>query len=148
MAELKTQENDASVEVFIKAIPDERRRAECFTILEMMKQVTGAEPKMWGESIIGFGNVHYKYATGREGDWFHTGFSPRKQNLTLYLVYGFEKHTAILQRLGKYKTGKACLYINKLQDINLEALRELVEAGLREKVEGFSITTPPAKDGG
>ena len=113
MAELKTKKNTASVEAFLQAIADETKRKDSFAILEMMKQATGSEPVMWGESIIGFGDAHYRYASGREGDWFLTGFSPRKQNLTLYIMSGFDEHDQMMQKLGRYKTGKACLYIPK-----------------------------------
>lgn len=126
MAELKTKQNDQSVTDFLKAVPDERRRDDSFAILDLMKEITGQEPKMWGDSIIGFGNYHYKYATGREGDWFVTGFSPRKQNLTLYIMSGFDEYDDLLTKLGKYKTGKACLYINKLTDVDLAVMRELI----------------------
>lgn len=127
MAELKTKKNDASVEDFLNGIPDEKKRQDSFAILALMKEVTQAEPKMWGDSIVGFGHYRYKYATGREGDWFLAGFSPRKQNLTLYIMAGFAEYEALLGKLGKYKTGKSCLYINKLQDVNTEALKELVQ---------------------
>lgn len=127
MAELKTKPNDASVDAFIESIPDEGKRRDSRAILDLMREVTGSEPKMWGESIIGFGDHHYTYASGREGDWFTVGFSPRKQNLTLYLTQGFEQHTELLSKLGKHKLGKACLYINKLADIDLPTLRRLIE---------------------
>jgi hypothetical protein len=127
MAELKTKPNDQSVEAFLNNIADEKRREDSFKILALMKEVTKDEPKMWGDSIIGFGSYHYEYASGREGDWFLTGFSPRKQNLTLYLMSGFEEYDNLLKNLGKYKTGKACLYIKKIEDIDLQALRELVK---------------------
>jgi len=126
MAELKTKPNDQSVEAFINSVADEKKRQDCFTILELMKQVTQTEPKMWGDSIVGFGSYHYKYASGREGDWFLTGFSPRKQNLTLYIMAGFEQYDALLEKLGKFKTGKSCLYIKKIEDVDLPTLRELV----------------------
>jgi hypothetical protein len=130
MAELKTQVTRASVEKFLEGIKDERKRQDCFELLKIMKKATKAEPKMWGTSIIGFGDYHYVYASGREGDWFQTGFSPRAQNLTLYMMGGFDKE--VLQRLGKYKTGKGCLYINKLQDVDLKVLHELITASLKK----------------
>jgi hypothetical protein len=126
MAELKTKQNEQSVVDFLRAVPDQRKRDDSFAILELMKEVTGQEPKMWGDSIIGFGNYHYKYATGREGDWFLTGFSPRKQNLTLYIMSGFDEYEELLKKLGKFKTGKACLYVNKLEDVDLAVMRELI----------------------
>ena len=126
MAELKTKRNDASVETFLNSIPDERKRADAFAVLELMKQATGEEPAMWGDAIVGFGEYHYRYASGREGDWPLAGFSPRKQNLTIYIMSGFDAYDELLERLGKYKTGKACLYINKLADVNPAVLEELV----------------------
>jgi hypothetical protein len=126
MAELKTKRNDASVEAFLGAIPDEKKRADAFAVLELMKRATGEGPAMWGDSIVGFGTYHYRYASGQEGDWPLTGFSPRKQNLTVYIVSGFDAYDELLERLGKYKTGKACLYINKLADVDPAVLEELV----------------------
>ena len=126
MAELKTKRNDASVEAFIEGIENDKKRQDSRSILELMQQVTGYAPKMWGDSIIGFGSYHYKYASGREGDWFLAGFSPRKQYLTLYIMSGFDQYDTLLEKLGKYSTGKSCLYIKKLEDVNLDVLRELV----------------------
>jgi hypothetical protein len=108
MAELKTKPTSASVTDFLAAIPDEARRADCLTLLGLMKRATGAEARMWGASIVGFGNYHYKYASGREGDWFVIGFAPRKQDLTVYLMGGFDRHAALMRRLGKHKAGRAC----------------------------------------
>ena len=133
MAELKTKQTGKSVEKFLNAIKDESARRDCFTILKLMKQATKSEPKMWGTSIIGFGRYHYRYASGREGDWFLTGFSPRKQNLTLYLMGGLDRHPDLLKRLGKHKTAKSCLYINSLDDIDMPALKALV----KNSVEGM-----------
>ena len=129
--ELKTQVNEASVEGFLNSVEDEQKRAECFEIFKMMKQVTKEEPKMWGASIVGFGSYHYKGASGREGDWFITGFSPRKQNLTLYLNHGFDVHEDLLKKLGKYKTGMGCLYVKKLDDVDKKVLRELVTESVK-----------------
>lgn len=126
MAELKTRVNDQSVTAFLDKVTEDQRRQDCYTILEMMKKATGAEPKMWGDSIVGFGSYHYKYATGREADWLLMGFSPRKQNLTLYFTPGFEGYQNIFGRLGKFTAGKGCLYIKKLTDVNFEALQELI----------------------
>ena len=128
MAELKTKQTKASVEKFLNGVKDEKKREDSFKILELMKKITKEEPKMWGPSIIGFGNYHYKYASGREGDWFLTGFSPRKQNLTLYIMSYLEKHKDLLKKLGKHKTGKGCLYINKLDDVDMNVLKELITA--------------------
>ncbi len=127
MAEPKTKVNDQSVTTFLDAVSDERRRKDCYTVLEMMQKAARAEPKMWGDAIVGFGSYHYIYASGREGDWPLTGFSPRKQDLTLYLTPGFEAYEDILSRLGKFKTGKSCLYIKKLEDVNLAVLQELID---------------------
>jgi hypothetical protein len=130
MAELKTQKNKASIKDFLNATENETRKRDAFVILDLMKKITQAEPSMWGPSIVGFGSTNYKYASGREIDWFLTGFSPRKQSLTLYIMSGFKKYDDILQHLGKYKTGKSCLYINKLEDINLDVLEELIKASV------------------
>ena len=127
MVELKTKENDQGVENFLNGIEDEKKRREAFMILELMKKITDSEPKMWGASIVGFGNHHYKYQSGREGDWFLAGFSPRKQNLTLYVMSGFPGYEELLAKLGKHKIGKSCLYINKLEDVNLSVLGEMIE---------------------
>lgn len=126
MAELKTKKTNLSVDKFIESISDFDTRNDCWTLLNMMKQITKAEPQMWGESIIGFGNYHYKYESGREGDWFITGFSPRKQNLTLYMMTGFNEYETMLKKLGKHKTGKSCLYIHKLDDVDINVLKELI----------------------
>jgi Domain of unknown function (DU1801) len=127
MAELKTKQNEQSIEDFLGNVPDEKKRQDCFTVLELMKKITGQEPKMWGANIIGFGNYKYKYASGREGEWFITGFSPRKQNLTLYIMSGFTRYNEFLAKLGKHKTGKSCLHINKLEDVNLSVLEEMIK---------------------
>lgn len=131
MAELKTKLNDASVEKFLLTIKDEATRADCRAIMALMQQATKAEPKMWGASIVGFGNYHYKYESGREGDWFLTGFSPRKQNLTLYIMAGFARYDELMQALGKYKTGKSCLYIKSLADIHLPTLKKLLQESVK-----------------
>ena len=127
MAELKTKKNEASVTKFLDGVKGEKKRQDSYTILKLMQKITKAEPKMWGTSIIGFGSYHYKYASGREGDWFVTGFSPRKQNLTLYIMSGISKYTDLLKKLGKFKTGKSCLYINKIEDIEIKILKELIK---------------------
>ena len=130
--ELKTQVNDASVEGFLNSVADEQKRADCFAILRLLEQVTKEEPKMWGASIVGFGSYHYKGASGREGDWMVTGFSPRKDNLTLYITGGFEPHQDLLLKLGKHKTsGGGCLYIKKLADVDQEVLKELVAESVK-----------------
>src|SRR5215510_14172970 len=127
MAELKTKKNDASVEKFIDSVPDAQKRKDAFVILEMMKKITGEDPKMWGSSIIGFGNIHLTYESGRELDWMRMGFSPRKQNLTLYIGIGNSGYESMLKKLGKYKTGKGCLYINKLADVDTNVLQEMIK---------------------
>lgn len=127
MAELKTKKNDVSVEAFLNGVENERKRSDSFEILRLMAEVTGEEATMWGTSIIGFGSYHYKYASGRDGDFFVTGFAPRKQNLTLYIMGGFDQYDELLGQLGKHKIGKACLYINKLADVDMAVLRELVQ---------------------
>ncbi len=135
MAELKTKENDQSVEDFLNEISDEKKRQDCLTILELMKKVTRKEPKMWGSSIIGFGKYIYKYESGRELDWFSTGFSPRKQNITLYIMMGFDRYDELMKKLGKYKTGKSCLYIKKIEDIDLPTLKELIKQSVESLVK-------------
>ena len=130
-AELKTKLNDASVDDFINTVEDEQTRADCFEIAKIMKQVTKAEPKMWGTSIVGFGTYHYKGASGREGDWMLVGFSPRKQNLTLYIMAGFDRYDELLKKLGKFSTGKSCLYITKLADVDKKVLKELVTESVK-----------------
>ncbi len=127
MAELKTKPNEQSVEAFLNSVEDEKKRQDCFTILEIMKQITKAEPQMWGTSMVGFGTYHYKYESGREGDWFVAGFSPRKQSLTLYIMAGFSRYDELLSKLGKFKTGKSCLYINKIADVDMPTLKELIK---------------------
>ncbi len=136
MAELKTKLNEASVEEFLNRISDEQRRKDCFTVCEIMQKITGEEPKMWGDSIVGFGLYQYKYTSGREGEWMICGFSPRKQNLTLYIMSGFTKYQALMQKLGKHKTGKSCLYINKIEDVNQEVLAELVKSSVEAVRQG------------
>ena|SRR5689334_4478445 len=126
MAELKTKKTEASVEKFINSVPDAQKRKDAVVILEMMKKATGEEPKMWGSAIIGFGNVRLKYDSGRELDWMRIGFSPRKQNLTLYIGIGNSGYESMLKKLGKYKTGKGCLYINKLTDVDEKVLQEMI----------------------
>ncbi|WP_299213320.1 DUF1801 domain-containing protein [uncultured Dokdonia sp.] len=127
MSEPKTKVNDASVKDFLNAVEHPVRRADSFTILEMMTKITGVDPKMWGGSIIGFDSYHYIYASGREGDWPIVGFSPRKQNISLYIMPGFSQFKSLLEKLGKHKTSKACLYINKLSDVDLEILKTIIQ---------------------
>lgn len=130
MSDLKTKPTDQNVEEYLKKVENPTKREDSFKILELMKDITNEEPTMWGDSIIGFGSYHYKYKTGREGDWFVTGFAPRKQNLTLYIMSGFDRYDELLRKLGKHKLGKSCLYINKLKDIDTSILREIVKQSI------------------
>jgi len=130
MAELKTKQNNASVDGFIASIEDDVRRNDCLELIGIMREVTGAPPRMWGANIVGFGNYRYRYASGREGDWFYSGFSPRKQNLTLYIMSGFKEAGRLLEKIGKHKTGKSCLYIKSLKDIDREVLKDLIRGSI------------------
>jgi hypothetical protein len=132
MAENKTKRNDASVDDFIQSVPDEKKRADARTLIDIMRQVTKAEPQMWGDSIVGFGSQHLKYESGRELDWFLAGFSPRKQNLVLYLMGGYEQYPELLKTLGKHKLGRACLYLNRLDDVHLPTLRKLIQRSVKD----------------
>jgi hypothetical protein len=127
MAELKTKPSEQSVEQFLNDLPDEQKRADSKVIADLMRQATQAEPRVWGDKIIGFGDYHYKYASGREGDWFRVGFAPRKQNITLYLGYDVKAFGNLISQLGKCKTGGGCLYINKLADVDQAVLKTLIE---------------------
>lgn len=132
MAELKTKPTGASAAAFIEAIEDETRRADCLTMLRLMKKLTRKQAKMWGQSIVGFGDYRYRYASGREGDWFQVGFSPRKDALTIYLMSGLHGREAFLEKLGKHKTGKGCLYVKRLADIDLSVLEKLIAASVKQ----------------
>ena len=127
MAEIKTRKNDDSVEDFIAGIDDDRKREDAKTLLGIMEKVTGDKPHMWGPSIIGFGDQHYKYESGREGDWFKIGFSPRKQNLTLYVTDYIPANDPLFGKLGKFTTGKSCIYIKRLEDVDTGILEKLVK---------------------
>lgn len=126
MADQKTKPTELSVENFIEKVPGEKVRDDCYELIKLMKKVTGAKPKMWGPSIIGFGSYHYKYESGHEGYACLTGFSPRKQNITLYMMPGYTNHETFLKRLGKYKAGKGCLYIKKLEDVDVSILEKMI----------------------
>ena len=141
MTELKTKLNDASVDDFLNSIKDEQVREDCRAILDIMQKATNAEPKMWGSSIVGFGTYHYKYASGREADWMLTAFSPRKQNITLYIFGGFEGYDELMAQLGKHSGGKSCVYIKRLTDVHLPTLKKLINASVKHMVK----TNPPAK---
>jgi hypothetical protein len=127
MAELKTKKNDASVDAFLEGVQNEQRRHDSIRIREIMEDVTGCPAVMWGPSIVGFGSYHYVYASGREGDWMATGFSPRKNALTLYIMAGFDHYDDLMSRLGTYTTGKSCLYVKRLSDVDETILRELIQ---------------------
>ena len=132
MAEAKTKPSKASVKEFLNQVPEKERRDDCFVVAKMMEEITGEKPKMWGLSIVGFGSYHYKYASGREGDWPVTGFSPRKNDLTLYIMMGFEKNTELMEKLGKHKTGKSCLYIKRLSEVHLPTLKKLIKTSVKD----------------
>ena len=132
MAELKTQATKESVAKFLNSIEDENKRKDCKTVAKLMEEASGSKPVMWGPSIVGFGSYHYKGASGREGDWMRIGFSPRKQNLTIYLMGGFTKHQDLLEKLGKHSiSGGSCLYVKRLDDIHLPTLKKLILESLK-----------------
>jgi hypothetical protein len=127
MAEQKTKPSEQSVEGFLSKVSDEKVRDDCYALVKLMSKATGSPPKMWGPTIVGFGNYHYRYDSGHEGDACLTGFSPRKQNITVYVMPGFNQHADLLEKLGKHKAGKGCLYIKKLEDINSTVLETLIK---------------------
>lgn len=131
MTELKTRPSGRSVAAFLAGIRDPDVRRDCRTLVRLMKKVTNARPAMWGSSVVGFGRYHYRYGSGREGDWFLAGFSPRKANLTLYLMGGFDGHAALVERLGKHSAGKGCIYVKRLSDLDTAVLRELIESSVK-----------------
>lgn len=135
----KTQENDASVEDFLLAVENSKRQADAFIVKDLMERITGWPPRMWGASIIGFGRYHYTYANGQSGTLLVTGLSPRKQALTLYIMPGFSKYDGLMKRLGKHKTGRSCLYVNKLGDIDLEVLEELVDLSVQCMKDKYQV---------
>ncbi len=136
---LKTQKNDASVDKFLANIADEQKRTNCLDVLKLMKEITGEQAVMWGKAIVGFGSFRYRGKTS-EGDWFHVGFSPRKQNLVLYLHCELEKQTALLEKLGKHKIGKSCLYLKKLEDAHIPTLKELIKKAYKSSaIDGAHI---------
>lgn len=141
MADNKTQPKDLKVEDFLSAVEHPTRRADSETLNSLFKEVSGFQPVMWGPSIIGYGRYHYKYESGREGDFLATGFSPRKANLSIYIMPGYQDYGGFLDRLGKHKKGASCLYINKLADIDVDVLAELIEAGLKD-LNGFWPVEP------
>ena len=135
VADLKTTKNEASVDAFLQSVEDPKQREDARRVMALMEDITGEKPKMWGTSIVGFGDRHYKYASGREGDWFLAGFSPRKANLTLYIVGGFAQYTDLLQQLGKHKLGKGCLYIKRLEDVNMKTLDTIIRTSLAPEMQ-------------
>lgn len=137
MAENKTKPTKKSVTAFIKDIQDEQMRRDARKVAAMMREATGTRAKMWGASIVGFGEYHYKYDSGREGDFMITGFSPRKQALTLYVIPGFRHFEALMGKLGKYKTGKSCLYIRRLSDVDEQVLKRLITASVKYMREHY-----------
>ena len=136
MAEAKTKPTNQSVASFIKKIPDPQTREDCFAISKLMKEATRSEPGMWGTAIVGFGTRRIQYAGGREGDWLLIAFSPRKQNLTLYIMSGADSHTELLKKLGKHSVGGGCLYIKRLSDIDLPTLKKLIRESVKQKQRG------------
>ncbi|HUF27193.1 MAG TPA: DUF1801 domain-containing protein [Gemmatimonadaceae bacterium] len=131
MSENRTKPTDESVDAFLSAVPDEERRADCRRVLDIMREITGKEPRLWGRGMIGFDSYHYRYGSGREGDWFITGFSPRKNDLTIYIMAGFDRYEELMGRLGKHRTGKSCLYLKRLADVDPELLKELIAESVR-----------------
>jgi hypothetical protein len=131
MAELKTKPTQVDVLDFLGKLSDDQRRNDCLVVLELMKAATGADPRMWGASIVGFGRYQYRYESGRTGEWPVIGFSPRKNDLTLYIMPGFDRYESLLARLGKHKTGKSCLYLKRLSDVDLVVLKELIEESVK-----------------
>lgn len=140
MAELKTKATKASVATFLRTVDDERKHNDAREVMALMKDVTGKRPKMWGPSIVGFGSYHYRYGSGREGDWPVTGFSPRKQYLTIYIMPGFSRYAPLMKKLGKYKTGKSCLYLKKLDDVDRKVLRRLVARSVTDMKKMYECT--------
>jgi uncharacterized protein YdhG (YjbR/CyaY superfamily) len=149
-AEMKTTVNDRNVLDFISEIDDEQKRQDSLVLLEMMQDVSGHEPRMWGPSIVGFDSYHYKYDSGREGDMCVIGFSPRKANLTLYITEGFEDFADLLEKLGKHTTSVVCLYIKRLSDVDVDVLKQLIERAYKtsktrvksDTVDGYQATVP------
>ena len=140
MTQNKTQPTSQAVTDFLQSVDHPVRRADGIALDQMFRQITGWQPQMWGPSIIGYGQYHYTYDSGREGDFLATGFSPRKANLSVYIMPGYTDFSAILARLGKHKIGKSCLYINKLSDIDMDVLAELVRAGLDDLAQKWPVT--------
>jgi len=132
VAEAKTKPTKESVAGFLNKLTDATRREDCFAIAKIMEEITGSKPQMWGPSIVGFGSYHYKYASGHEGDWPLIGFSPRKQDLTVYIMMGFQNYEVLLKQLGKHRKSKSCLYIKRLSDIHVPTLKKLIKASVKD----------------
>lgn len=139
MAENKTRQNTASVAAFLNAIEDKRKRGDAGKVAAMMRRATGKRAKMWGAAIVGFGTYHYKYESGREGDSILVGFSPRKQNLVVYIMPGFTEFPVLMRKLGKYRIGKSCLYLNKLDDVDESVLEELIDKSVRLMCKRYNV---------
>ncbi len=140
MAELKTKKNDKDVRAFLEAVEHKKRKEDSLKLFEMMNEAIGTSPNMWGDSIVGYGSYHYKSKSGQEGDWFVTGFSPRKQSMTVYVLPGLDTFEAELAKLGKHKVGKGCIYINKLEDVNTDILMDIVKkAFLNMEGKNFKV---------
>ena len=138
MATLKTKPTNASVEDFLQNIDNAQRREDCVELLKIFSEVTGEAARMWGDNMVGFGKYQYKYKSGHEGEWFLTGFSPRKQNLTIYIMTGFQNYEDLLEKLGKHKTSSSCLYIKKLEDVDREILRELIRRSVEDMKKRYA----------
>lgn len=136
----KTVAGDASVEDFLRTVEPEKKRSDSQALDALFRRVTGWQPVMWGPAIIGYGSYHYRYQSGREGDFLATGFAPRKANLSIYIMPGYQDYSAILSRLGKHKIGKSCLYINKLADVDMDVLEELIQTGLGDLAGKYPVT--------
>ena len=147
MAEPKTRKTNASVEDFLNSVADQRKRQDCFDLMELMREISGSEPSMWGDSIVGFGGYQQTYSTGKELEWPVIGFSPRKQSLTLYVMSGFEQYDDLLGRLGKHATGKACLYIKRLSDVDMTVLRELIQLSVAHMAQQHPSPTEDSSHG-
>jgi len=132
MSQLKTRQNNSSVAAFIAGIEDRDKQKDCRVVMSLMREATGRRARMWGNSIVGFGSYHYRYKSGREGDWFVTGFSPRKQNLTIYIMPGFSKYDHVMKKLGKHKVAKSCLYIKSLADVDIKVLTQLIAQSVKD----------------
>ena len=139
MAELKTKATTQSVSEFLNSIEDKIKIADCRTVAKMMREATGKRAKMWGTNIVGFGTYDYKYASGHEGSWPLVGFSPRSNNLTLYIMPGFSKFDKLMSQLGKFKTGKSCLYIKSLEDVDQKKLKTLIEGSVKHMKRKYSV---------